>query len=78
MGGQLRINLSCAPRTCRVIRPPTGQARGGRGGQGGPGEIFAQVAGMFAGPSPRRRASLLGLSQPERKNGWTIAELAGD
>ena len=44
-------------------------------------ELFAQLAGVFAeAPSRRRaRAYLLGLlSQAERKNGWTIAELAGD
>ena len=44
-------------------------------------EMFALVAGEFAeAPSRRRaRAYLLGLlSQAERKNGWTIAELAGD
>lgn len=44
-------------------------------------EMFAQLAGVFAeAPSRRRaRAYLLGLlSQAERKNGWTIAELAGD
>jgi SRSO17 transposase len=44
-------------------------------------EMFAQVAGVFAeAPSRRRaRAYLLGLlSQAERKNGWTLAELAGD
>jgi SRSO17 transposase len=44
-------------------------------------EMFALVAGVFAeAPSRRRaRAYLLGLlSQAERKNGWTIAELSGD
>ena len=44
-------------------------------------EMFALVAGEFAeAPSRRRaRAYLLGLlSQAERKNGWTLAELAGD
>ena len=44
-------------------------------------EMFALVAGVFAEASSRRRgrAYLLGLlSQAERKNGWTIAELAGD
>jgi len=44
-------------------------------------EMFAQVAGEFATAAARRRgrAYLLGLlSQSERKNGWTIAELAGD
>ena len=44
-------------------------------------EMFALVAGVFAeAPSRRRaRAYLLGLlSQAERKNGWTIAEFAGD
>jgi SRSO17 transposase len=44
-------------------------------------EVFAQVAGRFAQASSRKRARayLLGLlSQTERKNGWTLAELAGD
>ncbi len=44
-------------------------------------ELFAQVAGVFANVSVRRRgrAYLLGLlSQAERKNGWTLAEFAGD
>jgi SRSO17 transposase len=44
-------------------------------------EMFAQVAGAFAtGPARMRaRSYLLGLlSQAERKNGWTLAELAGD
>ena len=44
-------------------------------------EMFAQVAGEFATAAGRKRARayLLGLlSQTERKNGWTIAELAGD
>jgi SRSO17 transposase len=44
-------------------------------------EMFAQVAGEFATAASRRRARayLLGLlSHTERKNGWTIAELAGD
>jgi SRSO17 transposase len=44
-------------------------------------EMFAQAAGVFAEAGSRRRARayLLGLlSQAERKNGWTIAELAGD
>ena len=44
-------------------------------------ELFAQVAGEFANVAVRRhgRAYLLGLlSQAERKNGWTLAEFAGD
>lgn len=44
-------------------------------------EMFALVAGEFAQAASRRRARayLLGLlSQAERKNGWTIAEFAGD
>ena len=44
-------------------------------------ELFAQVAGDFANAAVRRhgRAYLLGLlSQAERKNGWTLAEFAGD
>jgi len=45
------------------------------------GEMFAQVAGEFenAGSRKRARAYLLGLlSHTERKNGWTLAEFAGD
>ncbi len=44
-------------------------------------EMFAQVAGGFenAGSRKRARAYLLGLlSHTERKNGWTLAEFAGD
>ncbi len=44
-------------------------------------ELFAQVAGVFGNVSARRRgrAYLLGLlSQAERKNGWMLAEFAGD
>jgi SRSO17 transposase len=44
-------------------------------------EVFARVAGRFAQASSRKRARayLLGLlSRTERKNGWTLAELAGD
>ncbi|HXL17324.1 MAG TPA: transposase, partial [Streptosporangiaceae bacterium] len=44
-------------------------------------ELFAQVAGVFGNAAVRRhgRAYLLGLlSQTERKNGWTLAEFAGD
>jgi SRSO17 transposase len=44
-------------------------------------ELFAQVAGTFGNAAVRRhgRAYLLGLlSQAERKNGWTLAEFAGD
>jgi hypothetical protein len=43
--------------------------------------LFARVAGRFAQVQSRLRARgyLLGLlSQSERKNGWTIAEFAGD
>ena len=39
--------------------------------------MFARIAGRFAQAASRRY--LLGLlSRCERKNGWTIAELAGD
>jgi SRSO17 transposase len=44
-------------------------------------ELFAQVAGAFRNAAVRRhgRAYLLGLlSHAERKNGWTLAEFAGD
>src|ERR1700739_2171697 len=44
-------------------------------------DAFAVVAGRFAQACSRKRARayLLGLlSRAERKNGWTIAELAGD
>ncbi len=44
-------------------------------------EVFARIAGRFAQAASRRRARayLLGLlSRSERKNGWTIAEFAGD
>src|ERR1017187_830102 len=44
-------------------------------------EMFAVAAGEFAQAPSRRRARgyLLGLlSHSERKNGWTIAEFAGD
>jgi SRSO17 transposase len=44
-------------------------------------ELFAVVAGEFSQAPSRRRARgyLLGLlSHSERKNGWTIAEFAGD
>jgi SRSO17 transposase len=44
-------------------------------------EMFAQVAGEFenAGSRKRARAYMLGLlSHAERKNGWTLAEFAGD
>ena len=44
-------------------------------------ELFARIAGRFAQACSRKRARayLLGLlSRTERKNGWTIAELAGD
>jgi SRSO17 transposase len=44
-------------------------------------EMFAMIAGEFSQAPSRRRARgyLLGLlSHSERKNGWTIAEFAGD
>jgi SRSO17 transposase len=44
-------------------------------------EVFARIAGRFAQACSRKRARayLLGLlSRTERKNGWTIAEFAGD
>jgi SRSO17 transposase len=44
-------------------------------------EVFARIAGRFAQACSRKRARayLLGLlSRSERKNGWTIAEFAGD
>jgi SRSO17 transposase len=44
-------------------------------------EVFALIAGRFAQACSRKRARayLLGLlSRSERKNSWTIAELAGD
>ena len=43
-------------------------------------ELFAQVAGEFGrGSRKRARAYVLGLlSHAERKNGWTLAEFAGD
>src|SRR5450631_442098 len=44
-------------------------------------EMFAEVAGEFenAGSRKRARAYVLGLlSHTERKNGWTLAEFAGD
>jgi SRSO17 transposase len=44
-------------------------------------DVFARIAGRFAQAPSRKRARgyLLGLlSRTERKNGWTIAELAGD
>ena len=44
-------------------------------------ELFAGVAGKFenAGSRKRARAYVLGLlSHTERKNGWTLAEFAGD
>jgi hypothetical protein len=43
-------------------------------------EMFAQVAGVFGNAAVRRhgRACLLGLlSHMERKNSWSLAELAG-
>src|ERR1700733_9231635 len=44
-------------------------------------EMFAQAAGVFGNVAVRRhgRAYLLGLlSHAERKNSWSLAELAGD
>ena len=44
-------------------------------------ELFAEVAGVFGNAAVRRhgRAYVLGLlSQAERKNGWTLAEFAGE
>jgi SRSO17 transposase len=44
-------------------------------------ELFAQVAGVFGNAAVRRhgRGYVLGLlSRAERKNGWTLAEFAGD
>ena len=44
-------------------------------------DVFALIAGRFAQAASRKRARayLLGLlSRAERKNGWTIAEFAGD
>lgn len=44
-------------------------------------ELFARVAGRFGRVEPRRqaRAYLVGLLAPvERKNGWQLAEAAGD
>lgn len=42
--------------------------------------MFTRVASVFASAAVRKRArSYLGLlSQQERKNGWTIAEFAGE
>lgn len=43
--------------------------------------LLARVAGRFARPEPRRRAAayVRGLLAPlERKNGWQLAEAAGD
>ena len=48
---------------------------------GGFNDMFALVAGEFAQAPSRRRARscLLGLlSQTERKNGWWLADFAGD
>jgi SRSO17 transposase len=45
------------------------------------GDLFAQFAGRFSRVEPRRRAFayVRGLLSPlERKNGWTLAEQAGD
>ncbi|MFI9561746.1 transposase, partial [Nonomuraea endophytica] len=43
--------------------------------------LFARVAGRFGRVEPRRqaRAYVMGLLAPvERKNGWQLAEAAGD
>jgi SRSO17 transposase len=61
-----------------VAAPPTIDLAGWRAGFS---EVFARVAGRFAQAASRKRgrAYLLGLlSRSERKNGWTIAEFAGD
>jgi SRSO17 transposase len=45
------------------------------------GELFARIAGRFARVEPRKRAFayVRGLLSPlERRNGWTLAEQAGD
>jgi hypothetical protein len=45
------------------------------------GDLFAQFAGRFSRVETRRRAAgvCAGLLSPlERKNGWTLAEQAGD
>jgi len=44
-------------------------------------DLFARVAGRFSRVEPRRRAFayVRGLLAPlERRNGWTLAEQAGD
>jgi hypothetical protein len=44
-------------------------------------EVYARIAGRFARSEPRARvlAYLRGLlGQSERKNGWTLAEAAGE
>ncbi len=61
-----------------VAAPPTLDLAAWRSGFD---EVFARIAGRFAQAASRKRARayLLGLlSRCERKNGWTIAELAGD
>ena len=61
-----------------VAAPPTLDLAAWRSGFD---EVFARIAGRFAQACSRKRARayLLGLlSRTERKNGWTIAELAGD
>jgi SRSO17 transposase len=61
-----------------VAAPPTLDLTAWRAGFD---EAFARIAGRFAQACSRKRARayLLGLlSRCERKNGWTIAELAGD
>jgi SRSO17 transposase len=61
-----------------VAAPPTLDLAAWRSGFD---DVFARVAGRFAQACSRKRARayLLGLlSRSERKNGWTIAEFAGD
>jgi len=50
-------------------------------GLSGPDALFARVAGRFGRVEPQRQARLylMGLLAPlERKNGWQLAEAAGD
>src|SRR3954470_16190303 len=52
-----------------------------RGWVSGLDALFARVAGRFGRVEPRRqaRAYVMGLLTPiERKNGWQLAEAAGD
>jgi SRSO17 transposase len=61
-----------------VAAPPRLDLEAWRAGFDG---VFAWIAGRFAQACSRKRARayLLGLlSRAERKNGWTIAEFAGD